>query len=580
MKFRTSPQSDIPATRRPAYYFLRFAPYVLLFSIVFALVTAFDWPDMAAKDLYFHDESSNSAVAANLTRSLFPPMIRIHSLVDNPGNWMEGPHWQHIPPLFAYVPLPLFALDGRVTIEMKRLAYAIVLLITGICFIVSVSGFDRSRLAAISATLAAIFWIETPFTRMLVAGTAFGTSDIVLAATLVFCLWALLWYLENPSKDRVNYSVAKIAFIAVIMALPVVAKNILGLMPFTTFCVLLLWDRKKPDLKFLLACAIFGGVILSSFGPLYFISPDTFRREIVLPIDLMSDFEGWGRPWHFFLTDYLPRYYLRHLTPLFLTGFLLSVRYVFSKRLDTTSRTVLVFCGGWFVWNLIAVSFLGSKAPDFIFQSYLPALFFSIYGPLRWLETDYRVSGYVNNLLAKGRRGLQFITPALCVLALAAFAYLFYTIHQSRNSPYAYKSDHEQFYRFGEAEQANAAGPSDLFILDSSADDCWFRYYILFLTGAEARTLNEVLAYNVAAGDVQAKFAKAHFVLPVSDTPPEIATTTTIRAIDHYQVLSFDSRALKPNYTEVLNSWVALSPNNRHHRPAASCNWPPFLQMR
>ena len=143
----------------------RLAASVLLFCLVFALIMASDWPAIATKDLYAWDESVNSTVTANLTRRVFPPMVRVNPLLDRQGNWMEGPYWQHIPPMFVYVPLPLFVIDGRVTVEMKRLAYALVLLISGIGFIVAVSSFEPSWLANASATLATILWISTPFTR-------------------------------------------------------------------------------------------------------------------------------------------------------------------------------------------------------------------------------------------------------------------------------------------------------------------------------------------------------------------------------------------------------------------------------
>jgi hypothetical protein len=562
------------------------APSVLLFCFVFALVMAKNWHTIATKDLYMWDESANSTVAANLTRRVFPPMVRINSLLDEQeerkfsGAWMEGPYWQHIPPLFTYVPLPFFVINGHVSIELKRLAYATVLLIAGICFIISVSRFDQSRLANVSAALAAIIWIATPFTKGLISGENFGASDMVLAGTAVVCLWALLRYLEQPPTHRIGYPTGKVALIGAIVALPVLAKSALGLIPAATFFTILLWDQKKLNLKLVISCLTFLGVIFCYFGPLYLSSPATFRHEIGVPMAHMGDFEGWGRPWHFFITHYLPDYYFHELTPVFYAGFLFSLGLVLSNRLQGRSRTIMVVCGGWFLWNLIAVSAISSKAPNFVFQSYLPVLFFCIYGPIRWLEMNSSLSIYAQDLLAKWPKGLKDITAVLSVLTVVGFAFLAYRIHHARTAPYIYKTVHEQFYQFGEAEQAIGANTEDLFILDTSGEDCWFRYYVLFLTGAEARTLNEVLAYDVAAKDVQAKYLRAHFVLPRSDTPPEIATATKISASNRYQILSFNTQELKPDYTAILKSWVAASPRSRLYHPSVSCSWPPFVAMR
>ena len=173
----------------PAGRAWKMAPSLLLFCFVFALVMARDWHNIARRDLYAYDETVQSTVAANLTRRAFPPMVQINSLINEQGDSMEGPYWQHIPPMFAYMPLPLFAIDGSVSIEMKRLAYAIILLISGMCFIISVSRFEQSRLANAAAAFAAIFSIMTPFTRNLVSGAVFGASDILLARTVVLCLW-------------------------------------------------------------------------------------------------------------------------------------------------------------------------------------------------------------------------------------------------------------------------------------------------------------------------------------------------------------------------------------------------------
>src|SRR5689334_8922814 len=94
------------------------AIFLLIFATWFSHSLKGDLALIFQKDLLAHDESSNSVVAANITRQFFPPMVRVNPLNPTQGNWMEGPFWQHIPPLFAYVPYLFFKLDGQVTIEM------------------------------------------------------------------------------------------------------------------------------------------------------------------------------------------------------------------------------------------------------------------------------------------------------------------------------------------------------------------------------------------------------------------------------------------------------------------------------
>src|SRR3989344_1261084 len=184
---------------------------MLTFSIVFVRNTRSDFPLIFEKNLHAHDESSNSVVAANITRKFFPPMVRVNPFVEEQGNWMEGPYWQHIPPLFAYVPYVFFQIDGQVTIEVKRLAFAFVTLMTGLLFIFGVYKYKESLQAATAATIAAIFWINTPFTHELITGYAFGVSDIVLAFTIVCSFAGIIWYLRTEgSEERAKYSYSKL----------------------------------------------------------------------------------------------------------------------------------------------------------------------------------------------------------------------------------------------------------------------------------------------------------------------------------------------------------------------------------
>ena len=110
----------------------------------------------------------------------------------------------------------------------------------------------------------------------------------------------ILRYLEQPSAYRVDYSTGKLAAIGAIVALPIAAKSALGLIPAATFFTILLWDQRRPNHKFVFACLAFLGVIFCVFAPLYLSSPETFWREMGVPIAHFGNFRRLGQTLVFF----------------------------------------------------------------------------------------------------------------------------------------------------------------------------------------------------------------------------------------------------------------------------------------
>jgi len=464
---------------------------LFLFATVFAVVLSRNWPQIAKKDLYAHDESVNSVVAANVARKFWPAMVRVNPISEKVDIWMEGPYWQHIPPLFAYAPWSFFKIDGHITIEMKRLAYAMLLLLAGIIFILSVYYFEKTYAALLAALVAAISLIVTPYTKQLMAGMVFGASDIVLAFTVICSFATLLWYLANPRDKRVEYSIKKLAFISLIIVLPILTKNVLGAIPAATYFAVLFYDHRKINSKTFASLLSICAIVFIYFVALFLSSPATFRQEIFVSFAHTKDFEGWARPWYIFFTNYLPRYYLRWFTPAFALSMLVGLLSLFKNKFQGRTKIILILSASWFFWNLLAVSAIKSKSPNFIFQTYLLSLFFAIYVPILLLlrhAPSLKIKFNIKKL------ELNFFLPLL-VFLIALFAYswahLFIKIHQTRAASYSYNSEHKKFYQFAEIAQKDGANTRDLFILNSSPDDCWFRYYILFLTGAEARTFDE-----------------------------------------------------------------------------------------
>ena len=455
--------------------------FIMIFATWFSHNVKSDLPLIFQKDLRAHDESSNSTVAANITRQFFPPMIRVNPLDDKQGNWMEGPFWQHIPPLFAYVPYAFFELDGHVSIEVKRLSYAFVTLLTGILFIAIVFWFSRNLLAAFAALLASLFWINTPFTHELITGYAFGVSDIVLAFTAVLAFGGILFYLEKDRAERLNYSWKRLAVIALLVALPVMAKNLLGALPAAGFVLLLFWDQKKFNRNFWTSLSWLAGWLIAYYSPLLIASPGTFKNEILVSFFHAVNYEGWGRPWHFYITDYLPHRYLFGWTVWYWLGIIgalltLGIRITNYELRITVEAKMLGLCLGWFAANLLAISLIISKIPNFIYQSYLFSLF-AIFLSLFWWFDKWRIEQLDQKYLKWGL-GIALV---IALLVTGRSVWRFEVLFEAhRAAAYNYNSEREKFYQVGEWLQNFGLGPSDLVIARVSDNDCWLRYDVLF----------------------------------------------------------------------------------------------------
>jgi hypothetical protein len=542
---------------------------MLVFASFFIRNTRHDLPLIFEKDLRAHDESSNSVVSANITRKFFPPMVRVNPLVEKQGNWMEGPFWQHIPPLFAYVPYPFFILDGEVTIEIKRLSFAFVVLLTGLLFIWSVYKFRQNIWATLAATIAAIAWIYTPFTHELITGYAFGVSDIVLTFTVIGSFAALLWYLNFDKELRLQYPLWKLVLIGSILALPIMAKNLLGAIPIATFFIILLHDYRTLNKKILIALGGFVAILLAYLLPLYFSSPETFKNEILISFLHMGNLEGWGRPWHYYVTNYLPQRYLFGWTWVYFTGLILGLVVSIKYKRERKSRILLTLSGGWFLWNLITISLVESKIANFIFQSYLLSLFFITYSFTtvvgRFIDPfkSDKSANYVRKLLVPALLICILLTSWQGVRVINSF-------NHQRAQAYDYDTEKEKFYQAAEKFKQLGLNTKDMVIVHVSDNDCWFRYPILFLTGAEAKTLLE-LSFGFDPDAIKQKYNRIYFVI---QKQPQLDSA------ENYSYIDFELTALSSDeIKELLEALVRLHKEEidenilRIKKDKTSCQW-------
>jgi hypothetical protein len=175
---------------------------------------------------------------------------------------------------------------------------------------------------------------------------------------------------------------------------------------------------------------------------------------------------------------------------------------------------LLILSGGWFVWNLVAISLVTSKVPNFIYQSYLLSLFFVVYSISLFFEHHFE-------RLARNRFNFQGVSRfardgTILILIFSVLVTGFETVrffrqfNVQRAAAYNYQTEHEKFYQAAEQMRQMGLGTKDLVIVRVSDNDCWFRYYPLFLTGTESKTLLE-MNFGFDSNAIKQKYSRMYF---------------------------------------------------------------------
>ncbi len=504
------------------------------------------------KEFHGIDDRVNAAVAGNVTRLFFPTKVRINSLFEKfTGDWTQGPQWQHIPPLFAYASLPFFWLDGHVSIEMFRLSFAVLVMLTGVLFIVTISLFTRSMLGAAAATLSAIIWSLAPMSKNLIYGFAFGVSDIVLAFTVIFSFMVICWYLNKTQEKRVKITFIKLCIIAFVTTWPILVKSVLGAMPLVTLLGLLLYDHKKINPRVVAAFFTVFITLYVYYGSLYLSSPETFRVEIMTSFNHFGNYEGWQRPWDFYITNYLPESYFKDFWYAYVTFFFFAIHILATNKFERRITIVLKIALGWFVWNLVVLSLVTSKAPNFIYQTYLLIIFLMVFTIFWQLQKIYP---FITNIPYHAKKGISFLVlPVLSVTILFFTFWQFITaadlsfseFRRARNLRYDYVTSGEKFYELAEAAQNYGAGLKDIFIIKPLSDDDKLLYYMIFLTGSEVRSSKEIAVNKVTPEQLSRKYDRLHIIVPSTTELTKIPNALAItRPTNNFQLVTFDLRTI------------------------------------
>lgn len=525
--------------------------FILFFVGLFANFVSANIKPIFAKDLYFHDESSNSVVGANVYRQFFPPQLRLNPLIENYkiSDWLEAKYWMHVPPAFAYIPYPLYVLDGQVSVEMKRLSYALVTLLTGIFFMAIVRVFLKDFKFLLASFVAVALWLNLPYTKDLIMGFQFGLSDILLAFTTVLSFASVAYFYRHRNEpDRIktwHYLV-----IGGLCALPFAAKSMLGLIPFATMILAIIYRRNFfKSLIYIVA----GFVVIAAvfYLPLYLASPKIFVYEFMTSFKHFDNYEGWQRPWNIFFTDYLPNRYLigKQNMNIFFALYALGFVSIFLIK-DKTQRAILLVSGIWFLWNLAVVSFVKSKAPNFVYSTILFGIFFVI-------ANISVIVGYIFKRFQKffEKISVKFVNISIVVLLLVSGGFMLLTSVEAgvafakERVNNAQIGENAQFYDLSVYGRDQGWNSDDLVIINSE-NAYWLRFYVMFISGSEgvhSGQMEDFLSQNRNAKNiVMKKYKRVHFIKKSSGcvADPFYIPHDLIQYSGGYTIYSFNSEKL------------------------------------
>jgi hypothetical protein len=495
-------------------------------------------------------------------------MVRINPFIDLQTNWQDGPYWQHIPPLYMYVPLPFINIlnDGVPDASIIRISYISVMFLALIIFITAVYLLERNIFALIASTLASIILVNfTDFAGRLMTGYAFNHSDIVLFGSVVCSFFAILWYLQKEKSERLKYSILKISFIAIIVTLPMVIKTFLGAIPLATFLFLILKDNKKLFNKKILFSFLTPLIVLLVFYlPLYFASPDTFSREFLTPFNHINGKEGYIFPWHFYVSYLLPYDYFKIDKLFYYIGFIISVIIFFVMKLNRKTKNILLLSGVWFVWNLIVISITSSKIPNFIFQTYIYFLFFIIYSftllikkiPIRnyvKIKSTFYLNFSKKPIFYRIMLGVIFIPtvfyPSKVILDMAKIP----------KDEIVLNYEEKKLRNLSEMMRDIGVNSKDLTILyTSQLDCCSLKYHMIFNTGAESHDFKKIKDVGLDIPSLKNKYDNIYIILRdvIKDTSNLNIKHKTNTNIEGFTIIKINTYDLTESFEKDINEFI------------------------
>jgi hypothetical protein len=117
---------------------------------------------------------------------------------------------------------------------------------------------------------------------------------------------------------------------------------------------------------------------------------------------------------------------------------------------------------------------------------------------------------------------------------------------------YNYQSEHEKFYGAAEEMRQLGLNTKDIIIIRVSENDCWFRYYPLFLMGTESKNLLE-MNFGFDPDAIKNKYTRMYFVINKDDPTPDFSQQRI--ELQNYSLIQYDLSGLN---TSQVRSVVQL----------------------
>lgn len=307
------------------------------------------------------DEAVHAVVAAHIAQHPLVPTL-YQTAAFSPADladWQHAHVWIHLPPLgldAAALSMRLFGL-GTFQLRLPGAVFAVLGMLA--TYVVG-----RRIGGVICGLVAAAIVGYAPYALLVAQGFVFG--DITDTPLLAIAPITVLLMLRQRESGRLGWAVAAGAA----QGLGILAKGPFSLATAAVVMALLLLDlnaRRARDewLDRLLALGAFAVAAGLTALPYYIYISHAFPASYTAESGnwvraFFHDYEGWGRPWDFHITEYLYALYGSPLAGLITGGTLLTAFLAVTRR-----RPIDVVAATWTLATYIPITFAVSKADPF-----------------------------------------------------------------------------------------------------------------------------------------------------------------------------------------------------------------------
>jgi 4-amino-4-deoxy-L-arabinose transferase-like glycosyltransferase len=337
---------------------------ILLLVLLVLFSSVLQLHNLGQVDLTLWDEVVHANVIKHLAEDCCTPRL----LTATPGtdfdNWTNSTVWLHKPLLPFYISALSYKALGQTVLAMRLPALLFFQLLVTLTYVIG-----RRYMQGWVGLGAAALVAFNPFSFELVQGRQFsGFPDILFALCMLAAVALILEILRRPAQSL-------FFCFGTVTALAYFCKDALAIAPFGVLLVLLVWrQRGIPSLyKISLATVTFliPVVGISLYVAHRFPLEYGYSQRLQFA-HLWTSVEGWGRPWDYYLTVYLPgTVWPAMIGPLVIVWFWYSLLYgLINFRRDPSWLVLILFIAAF----VVPLSFGVTKVPNFV-NPVLPASF-------------------------------------------------------------------------------------------------------------------------------------------------------------------------------------------------------------